>query len=167
MGERDLSELQLKIRPSLGSTAEQQSVFQEFGIPSRTFELYKTGNNSQVVCEVAVNIGYLDDALSLIENKQITLRNSVFVNIFNYIQARDILNKRKPQRNQRGHSSPKMKSIVFASLQQHWRSLSMALGAFMQKGSPPKGSFLNERILRGYFDLLVCILSSRYVMDMS
>jgi len=143
-------------------------VFKEFGIPSRTFKLYQTRNSSQIVCEVAVNIGYLDDALSLIENNRIALQNSVLANIFNYIQARDMLNKYQPQRNQsfRRNSSPKMKNNVFASLQQHWRSLDMALDAFKQKGSPPKASFLDERILRGYFDLLVCIPGPRYI-DMS
>jgi hypothetical protein len=147
MGERESPELQMKIRPSLGSTGRQQSAFREFGMPYRTFELYRAGCSIQDVYEVAVAIGFLDDAFSLAE-KHATLQDSVLENTFNHIQARDILTAKE-------NFPLKTENRKLTSLQQQWKSLAMAVNAYKRKSDLPDRSFIHDEILYDYFDLLV------------
>jgi hypothetical protein len=155
MGERDSPELQIKTQPLLGSARRQQSTFREFGMPRRAFELYRTDCNIQGVCEVAVAIGFLDDALSLIENR-VTLQDSILYSVFNHVQTKDILTAKS-------HTPLKTENRKLGSLQQQWKSLATTVNAYKRKGDLPDRSFIQEGILYDYFDLLVCDILDRYV----
>ncbi|KAF8539048.1 hypothetical protein BDD12DRAFT_981228 [Trichophaea hybrida] len=155
--EKDIPELQMRVHSFLGSAAEQQSTFQEFGMLNDAFKLHKANGNFQSACEVAISIGLLEDTLSLVGN-HVTLPDSVLANVFNHVQAKYILiNENEPRRNQRGrrYYPQETNSVVPASLQQQWRSLVMALNAYKQKGNLPNRESIHDGILRGYFDLLV------------
>jgi len=152
----------MRIHSSLGSAAEQQSTFQEFGMLDDAFKLHKANGNFQIACEVAISIGLLDDALSLAEN-HVTLPNPVLANVFNYVQAKDILsNKSEPRKNQKNRRH--YPHALLNSLQQQWKSLVTALDTYRQKCNQPDRRSIYERILLGYLDLLVCeILGLVYV----
>jgi len=153
----------MKIRPSLGSTGRQKSAFQEFGMLHRAFELYRTDCNIQDVCDIAVAIGFLDDALSLAENHA-TLQDSVLANVFNHVQARDILTDWSgPRRDWRQYAQI-LKNEVITSLQQQWESLAMVVHTYKQNGNLPDRNLVHEGVFRSYLDLLVCdIIRPRYV----
>ncbi|KAF8241597.1 hypothetical protein K440DRAFT_665246 [Wilcoxina mikolae CBS 423.85] len=147
MGERGSPQLQMKIRPFLGSVGRQQRAFREFGMPYRTFELYRTDCNIQDVCKVAVDIGFLEYALPLIENR-VTLQDSVLSSVLSHVEAKNLLTTK-------GQFPLKTENRKLVPLQQQWKSLATAVEAYKREGILPDRCFIHEGILYDYFDLLI------------
>jgi hypothetical protein len=150
-------QFETKIRRCLGSIDEQEIAARDFGLLNHVFQLYRRSRRYQAAYEIALDIGLLEEALSLARTDAISLRSSDIATIVNYIQApRLIFANKGSERNKRIQKSdpgPNNRSILL--LEEQWKQLARFLNGFTEKAEIPSTSNIQSDILREFLILLV------------
>jgi hypothetical protein len=158
------------IRSCLGSSKEHETAAREFGMLNHVTELQTAGRRFQEACELAVNIGLLEDALSLIKDRGAFIPKSVVAAIVAYVHAgRLIATSTKLGRSGQNGNGREVKNYYRSSgsrtillLEQSWMPVETSLKRYARLGEisaaedGPKGVLRHEFLI-----LLVCPSSCR------
>lgn len=119
---------------------------------NHVFHLYESDKRFKDAYEVAVNIGFLEEALGLASDHGLLplIARPILQRVFDYVQARNLL-------NQTTHKRPtgRSNSGAILSLDRGWKLLTSPLSKYRQYGEIPNRNNLEDGVLRGFFDLLV------------
>lgn len=130
---------------------------------NHVFHLYETGKRFEDAYEVAVNIGFLEEAVRLASNHGPlpSISQPILAKIFDYIQAKHLLtiishpnNSRKHQPTHKNLSRRPVNGVILPPDRGN-KSLIASLDKYTQRGEKPNRSNLEDGALRGFFDLLV------------
>lgn len=119
---------------------------------NHVFHLYKSDKRFKDAYEVAVNIGFLEEALGLANDHGLLplVSHPILRRVFDYVQAGNLLNQAT---HKRPTGRPNSEAIL--SLDRGWKLLIEPLSKYRQHGETPNRSNLEDGVLRGFFDLLV------------
>lgn len=126
---------------------------------NHVLDLYKTHKRFKDAYEVAINIGYLKEAVRLVKTHRLSVPLLDLTKAFDYVQADDLLaslihlcnsQKSKPARNH----TRKSNSEMFLSLERKWKPLVASFNN-CGPGQRPNREDLQAGGLGGFFDLVV------------
>lgn len=155
--------LRATVITSLGSAAEQESIFRELRMMNDVFHLYSTQMKYKEAYDVAVNIGFLEEALHLANNHNLLhlVARPVLAEVSNYAHAGYILTNRSGLGNPKANlmidkditSTPRKEENL--SLDQLWKSATLSIKNYSASGKKPNRSQFQDSRMRGFFDILV------------
>lgn len=130
---------------------------------NHVFHLYETGKRFKDAYEVAVNIGFLEEAVRLASNHGLppSITQPILAKIFDYVQAKHLLtiipHPDNSKKHQPTHKNLPRRPVNGAILppDRGNKSLIASLDRYTQRGEKPNRSSLKDGALRGFFDLLV------------
>jgi len=125
---------------------------------NHVFDIQRTGGRFQEACELAANIGYLEEALSLAKIHGAILPESFSENVVNYVHAGRLLAmKHGSEKNRQTHKMNNSTEVNQGILpaEERWKSLTTFLNKYAEKGEIPNSSTITDSLLRDFFILLV------------
>ncbi|KAF8541740.1 hypothetical protein BDD12DRAFT_946309 [Trichophaea hybrida] len=150
------------IRSYLGSSEEQETAAREFGMVNHVIQLQISGGRFQEACELAVNVGLLEEALSLVNGRGALLPEPVLSTIVDYVHAGRLIhistklegNKLKEEANNAEKYYSTYEGEKTFLLDQIWMSLMTSLNRYIQSGEIPSAGDCPKGFLREFFILL-------------
>jgi hypothetical protein len=152
----------------LGSNVEQETAAQAFGLLNHAVELKTIQGHFQEACELAISVGLVEEALSLVEKHGAILEEPILATAINYVHAGRILSKRC---NQGGRKDPSVRirksdrhpsnseGRLALPLEQQWIKLEESIDRYKRQAEIPAERAFPVGILKQFFALVVCPLS--------
>jgi len=153
------------IRRNLGSRKEQEATAREFGMVNHVFQLQSASGRFQEACELAVNVGLLEEALSLVEDRGVFLPELVLSTVVNYVHAGRLVHvSTKLEGNNVEEHYRTFQGGRTLLLEQTWISLMTYLNRYIQREEIPSAGDFPEDFQWEFFILLVCSHSHQGVL---
>lgn len=120
---------------------------------NHVFHLYESDKRFKDACEFAANMGFLKEALMLASDHGLfsLISRPILQRVFDYVQTGNLLNQTT---HKRPIGRPNSEAILY--LDRGWKLLTEPLSKYRQYGEIPNRNNLEDGVLRGFFDLLVC-----------
>ncbi|KAF8241483.1 hypothetical protein K440DRAFT_247486 [Wilcoxina mikolae CBS 423.85] len=163
------------IRSYLGSSEEQETAAREFGMVNHVIQLQTAGGRFQEACELAVNVGLLEEALSLVNDRGALLPEPVLSTVVDYVHAGRLIHistklegsKQKEEANKAEKNYSTYEGGRTFLLDQTWMSLMASLNRYIQSGEIPSTEDYPKGFLREFFILLAAKITPGIQSDSS